>query len=331
MKSDIGSGIKPFRLKVLEEAAPLKADVVSIVQVNVGKLCNQTCSHCHVDAGPKRTEIMDKETFDRLLHLISRSQDVTTVDITGGAPELNPHFRYFVESLRKESDKIEIIDRCNLTVLFEGGQEDLAEFLRANRVHIIASLPCYLEDNVDKQRGKGVFEKSIRALNVLNDLGYGGDHTDLKLDLVYNPQGASLPPNQAKLQESYKSKLFSVYGIKFNSLLTITNMPIARFLRYLHSKGEYERYMALLYENFNRDALENVMCRTLVSVDWQGKLYDCDFNQMLDENGYALDRETIWDINSFEELNGRTIKIGEHCYGCTAGCGSSCSGAIVDG
>ncbi|MBI4405218.1 MAG: arsenosugar biosynthesis radical SAM protein ArsS [Deltaproteobacteria bacterium] len=294
-----------------------------VVQVNVGKLCNQACRHCHVDAGPKRTEVMSRKTVDRIIELLRLSPEIRTVDITGGAPELNPHFRHLVEgSLGKE-----VIDRCNLTVLFEPGQERTAEFLREFRVKIVASLPCYSKENVERSRGAGVFDKSIQALKLLNSLGYGKDDDGLVLDLVYNPSGPFLPPPEKDLENEYKRKL-KEYGITFNKLYAITNLPIRRFLQNLKKLGKLEEYMALLVENFNPEAAKGIMCRSLISVGWDGNLYDCDFNQML-EIPLGGRARTIWDIGSFSEISSGEIVFGSHCFGCTAGSGSSCSGTLL--
>ncbi|MES9966891.1 MAG: arsenosugar biosynthesis radical SAM (seleno)protein ArsS [Sedimenticola sp.] len=296
------------------------------LQVNLGYLCNQTCKHCHVNAGPKRTELMDRETMDALLAFIDR-KGVAALDLTGGAPELNPDFRYLVEQVRRRG--VRVMDRCNLTVLEEPGQESLADFLAAQQVEIVASLPCYLEENVDNQRGKGVFEASIAGLRRLNALGYGQEGSGLLLNLVFNPQGATLPPSQSDLEADYKKRLFEKYGIRFNQLFTITNMPISRFGSMLLSKGEFHPYMQLLKESYSSCNLATVMCRNLVSVDWQGYVYDCDFNQML---GMHLEtdgnkRPHISDLMEVD-LTMLPIKTAEHCYGCTAGQGSSCGGAL---
>ncbi|MET0014613.1 MAG: arsenosugar biosynthesis radical SAM (seleno)protein ArsS [Sedimenticola sp.] len=296
------------------------------LQVNLGYLCNQTCKHCHVNAGPKRTELMDRETMDALLAFIDR-KGVAALDLTGGAPELNPDFRYLVEQVRRRG--VRVMDRCNLTVLEEPGQESMADFLAAQQVEIVASLPCYLEENVDNQRGKGVFEASIAGLRRLNALGYGQEGSGLLLNLVFNPQGATLPPSQSDLEADYKKRLFEKYGIRFNQLFTITNMPISRFGSMLLSKGEFHPYMQLLKESYSSCNLATVMCRNLVSVDWQGYVYDCDFNQML---GMHLEtdgnkRPHISDLMEVD-LTMLPIKTAEHCYGCTAGQGSSCGGAL---
>ena len=297
------------------------------LQVNLGYVCNQTCVHCHVNAGPNRTESMTRETVEQVLEYLEAS-GATAIDLTGGAPELNPHFRTVVERSRALGARV--IDRCNLTVLFEPHQEGLGEFLAHHRVEIVASLPCYTAELVDRQRGKGVYETSVRAIRLLNDLGYGKDGTGLHLDLVYNPQGPSLPPPQAQLESDYKRVLGEQFGIVFNRLYTIANMPIQRFGSMLISKGQFNDYMKLL-RGAHRDAnLEGVMCRSLVSVDWQGYLYDCDFNQML---GLPLRiagkrRSHLADVLA-ADLDGNPIVVRDHCYGCTAGQGSSCGGALA--
>lgn len=315
-----------FATTLKEHGLVLKRVPLQVLQVNVGKLCNQACLHCHVEAGPKRTEIMDLRTIDRILELLSRSPGIHTVDVTGGAPELNPHFRYFAKSVRGMGR--ELIDRCNLTVLFEKGQEDTADFLREHRVQIVASLPCYSKENVDKQRGNGVFDKSIRALRLLNELGYGQKGSGLKLDLVYNPQGAFLPPEQASLESDYKEELSALFGIEFNQLYTITNMPIKRFLRDLERSGKLKEYQELLLSNFNPEAALGVMCRKLISIGWDGQIYDCDFNQML-EIPLAWKKHTVFEIEDFSRVNSEEIAFADHCYGCTAGAGSSCGGSLI--
>ena len=305
----------------------LVREEITTLQVNAGKLCNQACHHCHVEAGPKRTEIMTREVAERILELLSAGPSITTVDITGGAPELNSNFQWIV----RESHKLgrHVIDRCNLTVLFEPGQERLAEFLAQHGVEIIASLPCYTAENVDQQRGRDVFEKSIHALQRLNGLGYGAPGSNLMLNLVYNPLGASLPPPQEKLEADYKKHLYERFGIQFHRLFTLANMPIKRFAAFLNQSGKYESYTGLLVNHFNSTTVPKLMCRSLVSVGWDGKLYDCDFNQMLDiemgESGKAL---TIWELDSFTSLIGNRIATGSHCFGCTAGAGSSCGGSL---
>ncbi|MEO8636691.1 MAG: arsenosugar biosynthesis radical SAM (seleno)protein ArsS [Gemmatimonadales bacterium] len=315
-----------FGDRLARHGVPLTRGPLEILQVNTGKLCNQACLHCHVEAGPKRTELMARRTIDRVLHLLADAPSVHTVDITGGAPELNPYFRAFVADLRGMGRTV--IDRCNLTVLFEPGQEDTAEFLAEHEVQIVASLPCYTQGNVDRQRGGGVFDKSIQALQRLNRLGYGKPGTRLTLDLVYNPVGAYLPGDQAGLERDYKRELGAAFGISFDRLFTITNMPIKRFLHDLEREDKLEAYMQLLIDNFNPQAALGVMCRSLVSVGWDGTVYDCDFNQML-ELGLGRTRRTIWDVGSLAEIQDIPIATGDHCYGCTAGAGSSCGGAVT--
>jgi radical SAM/Cys-rich protein len=296
---------------------------ITTVQVNVGKICNQACQHCHVEAGPKRTESMSLRTAERVLFLLKSSQHVNTVDITGGAPELNPNFRRLIEETRAQG--LHVIDRCNLTILLEPGFEELPVFLARNRVEVTASLPCYTRDNVDAQRGRGVFEKSIEALQLLNQLGYGIDPA-LPLNLVYNPLGASLPPPQDALEADYKRRLQENFGIQFNHLFTITNMPIRRFADFLMRTGQQETYLKLLFDRFNPATLEHLMCRSLVSIGWDGQIYDCDFNQMLDMP--VSNPVTVWDIESFDATTFKAIATAHHCFGCTAGAGSSCGGAL---
>lgn len=297
-----------------------------ILQVNVGKRCNQACHHCHVEAGPKRTEMMDTRTAERILELLATATSIHTLDITGGAPELNPNFRLLAQGARALGR--EVIDRCNLTVLFEPEQEDLAGFLAAHQVKVVASMPCYSKDNVEKQRGLGVYDKSIKALLQLNVLGYGKPGSGLELDLVYNPVGASLPPPQIALEADYKRELEQHFGIVFNRLYTITNMPINRFLHQLRRDGEEQRYMDALLQAFNPAAALDVMCRDMISVGYDGGLYDCDFNQML-ELPLGGRRRTVWDIDRLDQLMETPILFGDHCYGCTAGAGSSCGGALT--
>lgn len=303
----------------------LKKDALHILQVNVGRLCNLTCVHCHVEAGPTKVkDNMDRSTAEAIVRFMQNS-GAHTLDITGGAPELNPHFRYLVGEAHKR--KLRIIDRCNLTVFYEPGMDDLPEFLAAHRVEIVASLPCYQEANVDQQRGKGTFGKSIDALVWLNRLGYGKEGSGLTLNLVYNPVGAHLPPDQSILEGDYKERLKRDFDIVFNSLYTITNMPITRYAKYLKSTGKYEAYVELLINSFNVATVEGLMCRDTLSVGWDGQLYDCDFNQML---GMALrngSSRTIHDVQQ-EELIGSPVLTAQHCFGCTAGFGSSCQGAL---
>ncbi|MBI2570350.1 MAG: arsenosugar biosynthesis radical SAM protein ArsS [Candidatus Schekmanbacteria bacterium] len=303
---------------------------VITLQLNVGKLCNMACHHCHVDAGPKRTEIMAPEVAIRVVQILADNPGVECLDLTGGAPELNPGFRWLVSEARRLRRRV--IDRCNLTVLAEPGMDDLAWFLAEHRVEVVASLPCYLPENVERQRGKGAFSKSIEALRALNALGYGRSDSGLVLNLVYNPLGPSLPPPQDDLQAAYRRELGDVFGIAFNRLLTITNMPIKRFAALLARTGRYEAYMSLLVNHFNAVTVPELMCRTLLSVAWDGGLYDCDFNQML---GLRLGAETgraprtIWDVGSLDALFGARVATGPHCFGCTAGAGSSCGGALL--
>ena len=304
----------------------IRRNRVETLQVNVGYRCNQTCVHCHVNAGPTRTEEMGRETVSEVIAYLKASS-VKTVDITGGAPELNPHFRALV--LAAKNLGAHVMDRCNLTALEQPGQEDTAQFLAANQVEIVASLPCYLEENVDAQRGRGVFEASMRVLRVLNGLGYGKPGSGLALNLVYNPQGPSLPPGQEKLEADYHAHLGERFGIEFNHLYVLANMPIQRFGSMLVSRGQFEGYMALLKEAYQPRNLESVMCRSLVSVDWRGYVYDCDFNQMLglplNHRGRA--RVHLRDLTGVD-LTGTPIAVKDHCYGCTAGQGSSCGGAL---
>ncbi len=302
----------------------LRRAQVSTLQINVGKVCNQACQHCHVDAGPKRTESMAAGTADRVLAVLANSPGVAIVDITGGAPELNPNFRRLVLETRSSGRRV--IDRCNLTILLEPKFEDLASFLAEQTVEITASLPCYTRENVDQQRGRGVFDKSIQALQLLNGLGYGIDPR-LPLNLIYNPLGASLPPPQEALETDYKRHLAEDFGIRFNRLFTLTNMPISRFADFLARTGQEARYLQLLEDRFNPAAVEHVMCRSLISVGWDGKIYDCDFNQMLEIQ--TPNMPAIWDIESFEALADAPIATARHCFGCTAGAGSSCGGTLT--
>ncbi len=303
----------------------LRAAEVKVLQVNVGKLCNQACKHCHVDASPKRTEIMARETAERVISVLRRFP-IPTLDITGGAPELNPSFRYLVGEAR--ALRRHVMVRHNLTVMFEPGQDDLAEFFCAHEVEVVSSLPYFLEQQTDAQRGGGVFQKSIEALRRLNAVGYGVAESGLTLNLVYNPVGAFLPPSQSSIEADFKRELLSRCGVTFNSLYTITNMPIKRFLDYLRRSGNEERYMRRLVEAFNPGTVAGLMCRELVSVDWTGRLYDCDFNQMLELPVAPELPQTLagFDPSTF---SARRISTGAHCFGCTAGTGSSCGGAVV--
>jgi radical SAM/Cys-rich protein len=305
---------------------PLRRGRLDTLQVNVGYRCNQSCVHCHVNAGPSRTEEMPGEIVDVVLAFLER-RPIATLDVTGGAPELNPHFRRLVSSARARG--VHVMDRCNLTILEVPGQEDLAQFLAGEQVEIVASMPCYLEDNVERQRGKGVFDGSIRGLRRLNALGYGRDGTALMLNLVYNPQGPSLPPPQEQLEADYKRELGERFGIVFNRLYTLANMPIQRFGAILIAQGRFDEYLALLRHAHLDANLDGVMCRNLISVDWRGYVYDCDFNQMLDlpfgHGGH--ERVHLSQLVEADIVNS-PIRVGGHCYGCTAGQGSSCGGAL---
>ena len=304
----------------------IKRDQLETLQVNLGYLCNQSCLHCHVNAGPTRKENMQEEVINDIIRFLEKN-NIKKLDLTGGAPELNPHFRKLVSAAYAMG--IHIIDRCNLTVLHEAGQEDTADFLAQHKVEVVASLPCYLEENVDGQRGDGVFQTSIAAIKSLNILGYGIEGSGLELNLMYNPIGAQLPPSQQQLEQDYKRELNNRYGIVFNNLYTLTNMPIKRFGSTLISKGEFDSYMNVLKESYQTANLQTVMCRSLISIDWQGYVYDCDFNQMLDlpliEKGKKMHLNEVTN----NKLNKRDIIIADHCYGCTAGQGSSCGGALV--
>lgn len=314
-----------FKDKVKLEKLEIKRHKIETLQVNIGKKCNQACKHCHVASGPTRDENMDLKTVDRLIELLKFDNNITTVDITGGAPELNPHFTHFVKEVRKMG--FHVIDRCNLTALLEPGQENTAKFLAENQVEIVASLPCYTQQNVDAQRGAGTFDKSIRVLQLLNEIGYGKESGELTLNLVYNPGGAFLPGQQQKLEMDYKARLHKEFGISFNNLFTITNMPVNRFGQQLREEGKYEEYMQLLSDNFNACSAVNVMCSKLVSIGWDGKIYDCDFNQMLEK---TIDdtNNTIFAISSFSDIS-ENIVLHDACFGCTAGSGSSCGGALT--
>lgn len=314
-------------LLVATDFPPVRRAALQTLQVNLGYRCNQSCLHCHVNAGPNRSEMMEAATVDQVLAVLT-ARRVETLDLTGGAPELNPHFRRLVAGARALG--VKVIDRCNLTILSEPGQEDLAEFLAAQGVEVVASLPCYSPANVDRQRGDGVFEASIAGLKRLNALGYGQDGSGLGLNLVYNPQGPVLPPPQQKLEADYKRELAAHFGIVFNRLYALTNMPIQRFGSTLVSKGSFASYMALLRGAYQAENLDTLMCRSTVSVDWQGDLYDCDFNQMLGLRARLKGRERpqLADLLG-EDPDGEAIHIADHCYGCTAGQGSSCGGALA--
>ncbi len=315
-------------LPLLEETdfPAIKREKLEILQVNLGYLCNQSCLHCHVDAGPNRMEQMDRQTVDDLIKFLQNT-GIQTLDITGGSPEMNEHFRYLVKTARRHG--VHIVDRCNLTILNEPGQEDLAEFLASHQVEVVASMPCYLKENVDEQRGKGVYQSSITGLHKLNELGYGKPCTGLTLNLMYNPQGPSLPPPQDALEADYRRELQLREGVEFNSLFVLVNMPIKRFGSMLISKGRFDEYIHLLKDNYEASNLKGVMCRTLISVDWQGYVYDCDFNQMLELPLFFQGRRKTH-INQIDvaALTENPIVTGDHCYGCTAGQGCSCSGAL---
>lgn len=313
------------KLKV-QNNFPLKVKKLEIFQVNIGYMCNQVCDHCHVDAGPDRKEIMTKDTMGQCLEAIKKS-GAHTVDITGGAPEMNPNFRWFIEELNKIGVD-DIIVRSNLTIIVANKKyRHLSAFFKANNIHLISSLPCYTAENVDKQRGDGVFNASIEALKMLNEVGYGVENSGLQLDLVFNPGGASLPGDQQALELDYKRELQQNFGIAFNQLFTITNLPISRFLDFLVASERFEEYMEKLITSFNPYTVENLMCRNTISVGWEGDLYDCDFNQML-QLKTASSVQHIADFN-VEELSKREVVISQHCYGCTAGAGSSCQGTVV--
>ena len=317
-----------FAEKLGAHSVSLRRTRPEILQVNVGKLCNLTCVHCHVNAGPKRKEIMTRQTIDRIIDWLART-DIPTVDLTGGAPEMIPDFRYFIMRIGALQLPRHVIDRCNLTILLERGYEDLSEFLARNKVEIIASMPCYSAENVNAQRGEGVFEGSIAALRLLNLLGYGAD-PDLPLHLVYNPVGAFLPPSQDELEGDYKRELKKHFGIVFNKLYALTNLPIGRFASYLRHSGKLDDYMRLLIEAFNPSTIGGLMCRNTISVGWRGEVYDCDFNQQLGMQWSRSDGSKplfLWDIDP-DAVEDREIMTGEHCFGCTAGAGSTCGGAI---
>jgi len=315
----------PFSHKI-HPTTGLNRRAINALQINLGRYCNLACIHCHVESGPTRTEVMNRETVDDVLRFLA-SSNISALDITGGAPELNPNFDYLVESAVGLGRHV--MDRCNLTVIFEPGKDYLPEFFKRHGVELICSLPCYSEENVDRQRGKGTFELSIRALQMLNAIGYGRDD-NLVLNLVYNPVGPHLPPAQEKLEKDYKNILNEQFGVVFNQLFCLTNMPITRYATHLKLRGEYDSYMNLLESSFNRSTLEQVMCRNLISVGWEGLIFDCDFNQMLnlpirDRAGKPLHISSL----SIEQVRNYAITVGDHCYACTAGAGSSCGGTLV--
>ena len=305
---------------------PLRREATRTLQLNVTLRCNLACHHCHVESGPKRTEAMGAATVERIIELMDGGGALETVDLTGGAPEMHPEFRRLVRAARDRG--LDVIDRCNLTIFYEDGYRDLPEFLAGQGVHVIASLPCYTKENVEQQRGRNVFDRSIEALRRLNELGYGASDPSLRLDLVYNPMGSSLPPPQAELEDEYRRELRKLFGIEFRCLLTLANMPIKRFADLLRRRGEYDAYLSLLANHFNPETVPWLMCRSLVSVAHDGQLYDCDFNQALDLP-LGGKRRTLWDVKSLSELEGEPIATAAHCFGCTAGAGSSCSGALT--
>jgi len=319
--------VQCFAEKIRQNGDSFRKRKVDVLQINMGKYCNQACLHCHVEAGPSRKEMMTLETVESVLRFLEKS-DIKKVDITGGAPELNPHFDTLVERCVQLGRHV--MDRCNLTVIFEPGKGYLPDFFQKNRVELICSLPCYTEENVDQQRGKGTFDQSIRALQLLNRLGYGVTDTGLELQLVYNPVGAHLPPPQDRLERDYRKILKEEYGIVFNHLYCLTNMPITRFEKFLKLRNEYHQYVELIESAFNPATLDKVMCRDLLSVGWEGSIYDCDFNQMLElpmrnQQGNPL---MIWDLGA-NGLEDQSIIVGNHCYACTAGAGSSCGGSLI--
>ena len=317
-----------FKDKLKEVNIPdIKKGQLKILQLNIGYMCNQTCSHCHVDAGPRRKEMMSIEVLNRCLNLMIENK-IETVDITGGAPEMHPNFSWFVRSIREKTKVDEIIVRSNLTIILANKKFfDLPNFFADNRIHIISSLPFYNKEKTDNQRGKGVFDKSISALKKLNKVGYGQANSNLKLDLVYNPSGAFLPPDQSLLEIKFKEKLYTDFKIEFNNLFTITNLPISRFLDYLIASENYEEYMETLVNRFNPNATKELMCKNTISVSWEGNIYDCDFNQMLDLKINSKN-STIFNCK-IEGLVDKKVEVSQHCYGCTAGAGSSCQGTIA--
>ena len=319
--------MQSFAERLRSNGCSLSRRAVDVLQVNLGRYCNLACIHCHVESGPTRKEMMSRENVEAVLRFLART-GIPTLDITGGAPELHSDFAYLIASARKLGRQV--IDRCNLTVLFEPGMEYLPEFFKLNEVELVCSLPCYSEENVDKQRGKGTFDASIRALQLLNEIGYGQIDGDLVLNLVYNPVGPHLPPRQDKLEQDYKKILCEQFGIAFNHLYCLTNMPITRYATHLKLRGEYDRYKELLESNFNGATLDQVMCRNLISIGWDGSVYDCDFNQMLempipDAAGNRLHIASL----TLDQVRERSIQVGDHCYGCAAGSGSSCGGELV--
>lgn len=316
-----------FNARLHEHGLTLRRGAPRVLQINVGKLCNLTCSHCHVNAGPGRKEIMTLETVDRILDWQRRAR-LPVIDLTGGAPEMMPSFKYLVSALRAIDPAATIIDRCNLTILLQSGYEDMAEFLAAQKVEIVASMPCYSAENVNAQRGDGVFDASIEALQRLNAIGYGRNLA-LPLHLVFNPSGARLPGLQEELEVDYKRELRAHFGIEFNRLFTITNLPVSRFASWLRHSGQYEEYLALLIEAFNPTTIEGLMCRDTINVSWRGEVFDCDFNQMMNLplGATGPERKFLWELEP-AKLAGENVTTASHCFGCTAGAGSSCGGAI---
>lgn len=315
-----------FDSKLAEHSLALQRTAAGVLQINVGKLCNLTCVHCHVNAGPKRKEIMSRETVDRIIDWFAAT-DIGTIDLTGGAPEMIPDFRHMIQRIRALPVRRRIIDRCNLTILLEPSFEGLAEFLAENEVEIVASMPCYQPENVNEQRGDGVFDASIAALQLLNRLGYGRSENRV-LNLVYNPNGDFLPGPQAELEEDYRRELQKHFGIEFHHLYTITNLPVSRFASWLRHEGKYEAYMDLLVSAFNPQTIDGLMCRNTINVSWQGQIFDCDFNQMLKLPLGGGEARYLWDVTP-SELENQGIATGPHCFGCTAGAGSSCGGALT--
>ncbi len=302
----------------------IKKESIDTLQINIGYKCNQACKHCHVNSSPSRTEMMSEKILD-LIPKIIKKFNIKTLDITGGAPEMNPNFKKLVLSLKNQD--INIIDRCNLTIFFEKGYEDLPNFLAENKVIITASLPCYEKENVENQRGSGVFDKSINAIKILNNLGYGKTNTELELNLVYNPINPTLPPAQDKLEKDYKKVLFEKYKISFNKLYTITNMPINRYADFLKMTGELEKYFELLAKNFNQQNLKNLMCKKTLSIDWEGQIYDCDFNQQLKLKSKSGPKN-LYELLNYSSSFNYKIASKNHCFACTAGAGSSCVGSL---
>ncbi|MGF1531986.1 MAG: arsenosugar biosynthesis radical SAM (seleno)protein ArsS [Puniceicoccaceae bacterium] len=313
-----------------QESLVLRRKRPEVLQLNLGKLCNLTCMHCHVSAGPRRKEIIARETIERIINWYRRFP-LSTVDLTGGAPEMAPDFQWLVQEIRKISPQARIIDRCNLVILNEPGYHWLGDFLKEQRVDIVASMPCYSPDNVNAQRGNGVFDRSIEALRELNALGYGTGDPGLPLHLVYNPGGAFLPPEATALEADYKRELKAHFGIVFDSLYVMTNLPIARFASYLRKEGKYEKYLDLLIQSFNPSTIPELMCRNTLSVSWEGEVYDCDFNQMMNLplTNQGRHKPLLWDLDP-NQLIGAQITTADHCFGCTAGAGSSCGGRLTE-